>query len=44
MPQAYSRPEREADPHALPDIEIFYSDGPVFRGECGNDEFAVAAG
>lgn len=23
--QAYSRPEREADPHALPDLEIFYA-------------------
>lgn len=23
MPQAYSNPEREADPHALPDIEVF---------------------
>lgn len=23
MPQAYSDPKRESDPHALPDIEIF---------------------
>ena len=23
MPQAYSDPERETDPHALPDIEVF---------------------
>jgi hypothetical protein len=23
MPQAYSDPEREDDPHALPDLEIF---------------------
>lgn len=27
MSQAYSNPERENDPHALPDIEIFYSSG-----------------
>lgn len=26
MSQAYSDPERESDPHALPDIEIFYLD------------------
>jgi hypothetical protein len=25
MTQAYSDPSRELDPHALPDIEIFYS-------------------
>lgn len=24
MSQAYSDPKREADPHALPDIEVFY--------------------
>ena len=24
MPQHYSDPERESDPHALPDVEIFY--------------------
>lgn len=24
MPQAYSDPKRETDPHALPDIEYFY--------------------
>ena len=23
MPQAYSNPERESDPHALPDLEVF---------------------
>jgi hypothetical protein len=26
MTQAYSDPSREADPHALPDIEVFYAD------------------
>jgi hypothetical protein len=24
MAQAYSDPSREADPHALPDVEVFY--------------------
>ena len=24
MTQAYSDPDRETDPHALPDIEVFY--------------------
>ncbi len=27
MAQAYSDPSREADPHALPDIEVFYVNG-----------------
>ncbi len=27
MAQAYSDPSRESDPHALPDIEVFF-DGP----------------
>jgi hypothetical protein len=24
MMQAYSNPKRESDPHALPDVEVFY--------------------
>ncbi len=24
MTQAYSNPKRESDPHALPDVEVFY--------------------
>lgn len=24
MTQVYSNPERESDPHALPDVEVFY--------------------
>lgn len=33
MTQAYSNPERENDPHALPDIEVFYmaSDSEQFE-------------
>jgi len=27
--QAYSNPERENDPHALPDIEVFYDDADI---------------
>jgi hypothetical protein len=27
MTQAYSNPKRASDPHALPDIEIFWADG-----------------
>lgn len=30
MTQAYSNPEREADPHALPDVEVFKG----YRHEC----------
>lgn len=26
MTQAYSNPERENEPHALPDVEVFYHD------------------
>ncbi len=25
--QAYSNPKRESDPHALPDVEVFYFNG-----------------
>lgn len=25
--QAYSDPSRESDPHALPDVEVFYTNG-----------------
>ena len=31
--QAYSDPSRETDPHALPDIEVFYAKS----GELSND-------
>lgn len=43
--QAYSNPKRESDPHALPDVEVFYvsgitnlykpSDGPMSGAEPG---------
>lgn len=29
MSQAYSNPKRAADPHALPDVEVFYNDGDL---------------
>jgi len=25
--QAYSNPKRESDPHALPDVEVWFEDG-----------------
>jgi hypothetical protein len=28
MSENYSDPSRENDPYALPDVEIFYADGP----------------
>jgi len=45
MSQHYSNQSRESDPHALPDIEVFYQDGANifdsgFTGkceECGKD-------
>lgn len=33
MPQAYSDPKRADDPHALPDVEVFYFDGVRFSGD-----------
>lgn len=36
MPQAYSNPDREHDPHALPDIEIFYDDADIVNGQARN--------
>ncbi len=35
MTQAYSDPRRESDPHALPDIEVFF-DGPDIS-PCGGE-------
>jgi hypothetical protein len=33
MTQAYSDPSRESDPHALPDVEVFYKQrGDVYDG------------
>jgi hypothetical protein len=31
MTQAYSNPERALDPHALPDVEVFYAERGDFR-------------
>jgi hypothetical protein len=31
LSQAYSNPERESDPHALPDIEVFYINAARWR-------------
>jgi hypothetical protein len=37
MPQAYSDPTREAEPFALPDVEVFYARPVVIEcGRCGN--------
>ena len=37
MPQYYSDPSRANDPHALPDVEVFYAE----RGELTNEEGEV---
>ena len=37
MTQAYSDPTRETDPHALPDIEVFYNDAD--STDCAHDEY-----
>jgi hypothetical protein len=34
MTQHYSDPTRESDPHALPDVEVFYHDGTYEEGDC----------
>ena len=36
MSQAYSNPKRASDPHALPDVEIFYNDADVVNGHARN--------
>ena len=36
MAQAYSDPKRESDPHALPDIEVFYDDADTVNGHARN--------
>ena len=39
MSQYYSDPEREDDPHALPDVEVFYADeGELQSCDCCPDE------
>ena len=39
MTQAYSSPDRENDPHALPDIEVFYAEvGELAIEDCLQDE------
>jgi hypothetical protein len=35
MTQAYSNPKRASDPYALPDVEIFWSDGKTMRDDEG---------
>lgn len=34
--QTYSNPDRESDPHALPDVEVFYDDADVSFGHARN--------
>jgi hypothetical protein len=38
MPQAYSDPKREQDPHALPDLEVFYVDAEQAAINEANDD------
>lgn len=40
MTQAYSDPKRANDPHALPDIEVFY----MTRGEARTNGWTAGAG
>lgn len=40
MSQAYSDPERENDPYALPDVEVFYMDDSDCE-ECNTEDTAV---
>lgn len=42
--QAYSDPKRADDPYALPDVEVFYSDGVNEAGGSGDDTPADHAG
>ena len=35
--QTYSDPKREADPHALPNIEVFYADQAPYSDAPGAD-------
>ena len=44
MPQHYSDPSRESDPHALPNVETYYSDGINESGGSGDDTPADHAG
>jgi hypothetical protein len=45
MSQAYSDPSRAADPHALPDIEVFYAEaGEVFATGMDDDPNDSPAG
>lgn len=36
MTQHYSDPTRETDPHALPDIEVFWDDADIVNGHARN--------
>jgi hypothetical protein len=36
MSQHYSNPARASDPHALPDVEVFYDDADMVHGHARN--------
>ena len=44
--QAYSEPSREDDPHALPDVEVFYHDAtnPLGEFSLATDEGIMPSG
>lgn len=44
MPQHYADPSRESDPHALPNVETYHSDGVNEAGGSGDDAPADHAG
>ena len=39
--QAFSDPSRRNDPHALPDIEVFYADGTDAHTDSEGDALAI---
>jgi hypothetical protein len=41
MPQFYSNPKRETDPHALPDVEVWYHDGQGMAAEFTDEDGEV---
>lgn len=43
MSQAYSDPKRESDPYALPDIEVFWSEGCANEHEHPDGDYEACA-
>ena len=42
MTQAYSDPSRADDPHALPDVEVFYADAGDLYLDDGQEEAEIS--